>query len=266
MNNNVSFFKVIGNFLSTLSKPSQDITEQFLMNDSIFNCSQASEKAAVSDEDAVKNMFGLQLSSSVKNNNSNSNNNSSLVQDFSQRAEAAIANASSALEKMKNNSSGDAFAAETQTRIELLNLKDEIDASIATATEEDKPKLMELSKQLGEIESAQTDARVKILEKSLDEADKESAIGDKYYSRVASNIFDKADMAKTKDEIDASTEELLEAKDNYSKAKAEFSLDGNKRIAQERIDTFDQYLEKLDQKMSGLEKEENKEININEEK
>lgn len=91
MGYDIPILKVLNNFLTTLTQPSQDVVEQFSMNDSIFlKESQSSEKSDTSDDDAIKNMFGLQISNSSKGN-------SQSVEALSQRTEAAIANASSAL-------------------------------------------------------------------------------------------------------------------------------------------------------------------------
>lgn len=154
---------------------------------------------------------------------------------------------------MKNNSSSDVFAAETQTRIALLNLKDEIDAAIATASESDKAKLMQLSQRIADVEKNQTDVRLALLGECISN---ESSVAEKYYLTVNPEMYDKADAAKTKDEINTSLKELLEARDNYSKAYSEFELAENKKEAQEKINTANQYLEKLNQKMSALENEE----------
>ena len=178
------------------------------------------------------------------------------IDSFAQRAESAIEKGKGALESMKASGNGDVWVAETNSRIAMSDLRAEIESAIETATDADKAKLKELSKQLEQAEKAQTDARVKVLEETLDADNK--VLEENCPREVGVQLYDDAEKAKTKAEIEKLMSDIKKHLDGCNKALGQVKIEGNKAYLKATISSFNQKLGALEQRKASLKPEEDK--------
>lgn len=254
MNFNAQIAEAFKMFQAILNKTSQNPTNfgqqisGMNMNESIFGAgfNQASslQNAGFTD-DMLMQAFGLQKT--------NKTGNSQSVESFAQRAESLIAKGKGALEAMKASGNSDVWVAETDSRVAMLKLKEEINAAIETASDADKAKLQEIAKQLEQAEQAQTDARVAVLDETLD-ADRK-ALDENCPDELGDQIYNDAEKAKTKAEIEKSISDLNKYLEGCNKALGQVKTDGIKQNLKEKISAFNQKLVLLQSRSAGLKPE-----------
>lgn len=251
--------KMFKTLMAQYTSPTQNKTQTSSMNmtESIFGNGFGQNNLVQSfglqntglTDDMLMQAFGFQKSGTGTNKGQS-------VDALAQRAESAIAKAKGALEAMKASGNDDVYVAETDSRMALMDLQEEINNAMQTANDADKIKLQELSKKLEEAVQTQTDERVKVLNEAIDYDNK--IIEENCPSELGETIYNTAENAQTKEQIEKSISDIKNYIAGSQRALSQVKGQGIKEDLKTDISYFEQKLGVLEQRKAGLKTDEEK--------